>query len=317
MSNTKKRILTGTFILLAVCAFVISRMFTPYAFDLFVGLIAVMGCVEVTRVLERKRMFTNIIFVGSFPAILYIAMSIGIIQQRDWMYFVLYFIIIIFALFIINFLYTFLFTKNTQKEKDKYGVFDKDSVYALKKCMNSTFVMIYPALLFACLFVINHFFDFAFVDLMGLDTNIVIVFFLTFTFAVTMLTDTFAFIVGSICKGPKLCPLISPNKTISGAVGGLVFGATGGLLVYYLFSINNIFSEAIGVFGLDWWKIFIVAIITSIVGQIGDIIASALKRSARVKDYGTIFPGHGGVMDRVDALIFNGLIVLICMFILL
>ena len=55
----------------------------------------------------------------------------------------------------------------------------------------------------------------------------------------------------------------------------------------------------------------------SIIGQVGDIIASALKRSARVKDYGTIFPGHGGVMDRVDGLIFNGLILLVGMFILI
>ena len=152
---------------------------------------------------------------------------------------------------------------------------------------------------------------------MGIDTDIIVVFFITFIFAITMLTDTFAYVVGSICKGPKLCPLISPNKTISGAVGGLVFGASGGLLVYYLFSINNIFNEAISIFALDWWKILIVAVITSIIGQIGDITASALKRSARVKDYGTIFPGHGGVMDRVDGLIFNAFMVLICMFILL
>ena len=70
-------------------------------------------------------------------------------------------------------------------------------------------------------------------------------------------------------------------------------------------------------FDITWWKILIVAVITSVIGQIGDLIASALKRSARVKDYGTIFPGHGGVMDRVDGLIFNSLTVLISMFILL
>ena len=142
-------------------------------------------------------------------------------------------------------------------------------------------------------------------------------FLLSFVFAVTMLTDTFALVVGMLCKGPKLCPLISPNKTISGAVGGFVFGSLGGLLVYYLFSLNTIFSEAITLFGLSWWKILIVAMITSIIGQIGDLIASALKRSARVKDYGTIFPGHGGVMDRVDGLIFNATTILICMIIIL
>lgn len=313
----KKRILTGSLILLVAAIFLITRVYTPYAFDVFAGLLAIMGCVEVARVLERKRMFTNIIFVGSFPAILYVAMQLGIILERDWMYFALYFIIVIFALFIINFLYTFLCTGITQKEKDKYGVFDKDSVYAVKKSMNSSFIMVYPALLFASLFVVNHFFDFAFAPEVTFNTNIVVVFFLVFIFAVTMLTDTFALVVGMLCKGPKLCPLISPNKTISGAIGGFVFGSLGGLLVYYLFSLNNIFSEAIVLFDLNWWKILLVAGITSIIGQIGDLVASALKRSARVKDYGTIFPGHGGVMDRVDGLIFNSFVVLISMFILL
>ena len=62
-------------------------------------MLAVMGCVEISRVLERKKVYTNIIFIGSFPAILYIAMSIGIINERDWTYFLAYFIIIIVALF--------------------------------------------------------------------------------------------------------------------------------------------------------------------------------------------------------------------------
>lgn len=313
----KKRIFTGTMILLVVAIFLISRMFTPYAFDIFAGLLAIMGCVEVARVLERKRMFTNIIFVGSFPAILYVAMQLGIIMQRDWVYLLLYLLIVLVALFIINYLFTFLCTGITRKEKDKYGVFDKDSVYALKKSMNSTFVMIYPAMLFACLFIINHFFDFSFTTTIELDTNIIIVFYLVLLFAVTMMTDTFALVVGMLVKGPKLCPLISPNKTISGAIGGLVFGSASGLLVYYLFSNNIIFSKASILFGLDWWKILIVSIVASIIGQIGDLIASALKRSARVKDYGTIFPGHGGVMDRVDGLIFNALTIVISMFIML
>lgn len=313
----KKRILTGALMLAVVAIFLISRVYTAYAFDIFVGLLAVMGCVEVSRVLERKRMFTNIIFVGSFPAILYIAMSIGIINKRDWMYFILYFMIIMIILFVINFLYTYLFSKNTQKEKDKYGVFDKDSVYAVKKSMNSAFVMVYPTLLFVSLFVMNHFFDFAFTANPAFDSSIVIIFYLVFLFAVTMLTDTFALVVGMLCKGPKLCPLISPNKTISGAIGGFVFGSLGGLLVYYLFSFNNIFSEAIKLFDLAWWQFLLVAMVTSIIGQIGDLIASALKRSARVKDYGTIFPGHGGVMDRVDGLIFNSLAILVSMFIML
>ena len=78
-----------------------------------------------------------------------------------------------------------------------------------------------------------------------------------------------------------------------------------------------LFKDAINLFNLEIWQFAIIGAITSIVGQAGDLVASALKRSARLKDYGTIFPGHGGVMDRVDGLIFNSAVVLICMFIVL
>ena len=313
----KKRLLTGAIIVLVTALFVVTRLYTPYAFDLFVGLLAVMGCVEVSRVLERKRMFTNIIFVGSFPAVFYIAMQIGLLNNRPWYFYIFYFIAIILILFVVNYLFTFAFKKNTNKEREKYGIVVSNNKFALQKCMNSTFVMIYPALLFSCLFIINHFFDFAFVGSSIENSSLIVVFFLILIFAITMVTDSMALVVGMTVKGPKLCPLISPNKTISGAVGGLVFGAGAGVLTYYLFTLNTMFNASMATLGITWWAILIVSVITSIIGQIGDLVASALKRSARVKDYGTIFPGHGGVMDRVDGLIFNALSILIAMFILI
>ncbi|MBE5735816.1 MAG: hypothetical protein E7356_00435 [Clostridiales bacterium] len=315
----KKRLITGSIILLVTALFLFTTRFTPYAFDVFVGVIAVMGCVEVSRVLERKKIYTNIIFIGCFPAVLYVAMSIGIINERGWTHYIAYFLIALLALALINFLYTVIFRKITLKEMNKYSVSDMSvTKFAATKCLNSAFVMIYPALLFTALFVINHFYDFAFVDKTGLaDTNLIVVFFLVYTYVVTMVTDSMAYVVGSYFKGPKLCPLISPNKTISGAVGGLTFGAFGGLVTYWIFGANKVFKEMMEYLEISWWKILIIGLIVSVIGQIGDIVASALKRSARVKDYGTIFPGHGGVMDRVDALIFNAVAVLIVMFIVL
>ena len=99
MDVKKIAIIAVVVILIVAALFLFTTRYTPYAFDVFIGMLSVMGCVEVSRVLERKRMFTNIIFIGSFPAILYVAMSIGIIAQREWIYFVLYFIIVVFALF--------------------------------------------------------------------------------------------------------------------------------------------------------------------------------------------------------------------------
>lgn len=313
----KQRIITGGAILAVEAIFIASRLVTPYAMDLFIGLLAIMGCVEVARVLERKRMFTNILIIGSFPAIMYIAMEIGIISEASPIRYVVYFLVIIFALFLINYCSTLIFKSATEKEKDKYGVFVSDSKYGFQKAMNSTFVMIYPLLLFCSLFVMNHFFEFSFIDASELgDTTILVIFFIVFTFVVTMMTDTFALLVGMTIKGSKLAPHISPNKTISGAVGGFVFGSASAMLVYYLFTLNTVFSDAMTVLGLNIWTFLIIGMACSFICQCGDLVASALKRSARVKDYGTIFPGHGGVMDRVDGLIFSAFVVLVSMFIL-
>lgn len=313
----KQRIITGGAILAVEAIFIASRLATPYAMDLFIGLLAIMGCVEVARVLERKRMFTNILIIGSFPAIMYIAMEIGIISEASTLRYIVYFLVIIFALFLINFCSTLIFKSATEKEKDKYGVFVSDSKYGFQKAMNSTFVMIYPLLLFCSLFVMNHFFEFSFIDASELgDTTIIVIFLLVFTFVVTMMTDTFALLVGMTIKGPKLAPHISPNKTISGAVGGFVFGSASAMLVYYLFTLNTVFSDAMEILGLNIWTFLIIGMACSFICQCGDLVASALKRSARVKDYGTIFPGHGGVMDRVDGLIFSAFVVLVSMFIL-
>lgn len=315
----KKRVMTGAVITIVTAIFLATVRFTPYAFDLFVGVLAIMGCVEICRTMERKKQYTNIIFIGSFPAILYIAMSVGIINERPWYYFLLYFVVIIIALFVINFLYTIIFKKQTRIEKKKYDIADMPNTsYAFEKCMNSTFVMIYPTLLFASFFLINHFFEFSFVDATGLaDSNLIIIFFLVYTFAVTMITDSMAMITGSLIGGPKLCPLISPKKTISGAIGGLIFGAVAGVVTFFLFTMNTVFKEMMIFMDISWWQLFVIGFVVSAIGQVGDIVASALKRSARVKDYGTIFPGHGGVMDRVDGLIFNAFAVLVCMFILI
>ena len=92
-------------------------------------------------------------------------------------------------------------------------------------------------------------------------------------------------------KGPKLWPAISPNKTVSGALGG-VFG---GLLLGLVFAL--ITGHPVG----PW---MLLAVILSVFGQFGDFVESGLKRALNVKDSGKILPGHGGVLDRFDSLMF-------------
>lgn len=112
-----------------------------------------------------------------------------------------------------------------------------------------------------------------------------------FLFAVVWTTDTLAYFVGRSVGGPKLAPSISPGKTRSGALGGLLGGLIAGLLVVYATGAGSY-----AVLGP-------VAVLLSIVSQAGDLFESWAKRRNGKKDSGSLIPGHGGVMDRVDGLV--------------
>lgn len=112
-----------------------------------------------------------------------------------------------------------------------------------------------------------------------------------FLFAVVWATDIAAFFIGRSLGGPRLAPAISPGKTWSGAVGGALGGVAAGFVV----------ARFGGSLPLLWAGS--VALVLSAVSQAGDLFESALKRRHGVKDSGTLIPGHGGVMDRVDGLV--------------
>ncbi|MEE0970586.1 MAG: phosphatidate cytidylyltransferase [Clostridia bacterium] len=110
------------------------------------------------------------------------------------------------------------------------------------------------------------------------------------------ITDIFAYFCGMAFGKHKLIPEVSPKKTVEGSVGGIVFCALAyviyGLVVANTFNVEmNI--VALGVFG----------VIISIVSQVGDLSASLIKREYGVKDYGSLFPGHGGILDRFDSVL--------------
>jgi|TARA_Y100000389_G_scaffold173517_2_gene182764 phosphatidate cytidylyltransferase len=102
-------------------------------------------------------------------------------------------------------------------------------------------------------------------------------------------SDIGGFIAGKILKGPKLTK-ISPNKTISGFIGALIF--TSITISTIMFYLTNDFN----------YKILVISIVTSLSCQAGDLFISFLKRKAKVKDTGNLLPGHGGVLDRLDGI---------------
>ena len=108
----------------------------------------------------------------------------------------------------------------------------------------------------------------------------------------TWINDSFAFFSGKLLGRHKLAPTISPNKTWEGFVGGMVASALFG----YIFALYM---------GLNPYKLALFGIVLSISGTMGDLAESVIKREAGVKDSGTFIPGHGGILDRVDAFIIN------------
>jgi phosphatidate cytidylyltransferase len=112
------------------------------------------------------------------------------------------------------------------------------------------------------------------------------------------LTDTFAYLSGRYFGKHKLCPRISPKKTIEGSIGGFV-GSCAGMLIYggvlqFFYSLDVNYPYLLGL-----------GLVCSFVAQFGDLAASCIKRQYGIKDYGNIMPGHGGITDRFDSVIFT------------
>jgi phosphatidate cytidylyltransferase len=135
------------------------------------------------------------------------------------------------------------------------------------------------------------------VALRGLDSGRNWVFFALF---ITWASDTTAFFIGRRFGRHKLAPNISPGKTWEGTIGGIV----GAIIMSILFFTSTPFHLP-----LVYWQAIVLSILVSIFGQVGDLVESLLKRNMGVKDSGRLLPGHGGILDRLDSIIFAGIVV--------
>ena len=117
---------------------------------------------------------------------------------------------------------------------------------------------------------------------------------LVYLFLITVITDTYAYITGCLIGRHKLLKEISPNKTWEGLIGGTIFGVIIASTYYY-----NVINPEISIYIL-----ILVTLFLSIIGQFGDLCFSAIKRYYGVKDFSNIMPGHGGILDRFDSIIF-------------
>ncbi len=265
-----KRTLTGALLILILLLGFFLRTFDYRFLDIIVFSVAIMASVEFNGALKDRTSKTQKILSVIFSATA-----------------------VIVAVFFKKTLFTYVCVYTACALL--YSALSEESK-SVEKMAHFVFSLFYPTIPLLFISLINQAGNFS---LYALVTMMV----------TTVSTDTFAYLVGSKLKGKKLCENISPNKTVSGAIGGLIGGIISGVLVYYIFiwsgaSPFNVENE-IGVI------LFIISssALFSIVTQVGDLFESSIKRGLNVKDMGSLLPGHGGILDRVDGLMFNAMAV--------
>ena len=231
-------------------------------FDLFILIMAVVSTYEYERAFSDKLLKTEKVIIFIYPFAVYISYCF---KGLGW------------AFGAMLFLFLLLLAQL---------VFEYDKI-SLESIGISLFTMIYPSTILVSLLVINRY--------PTLEPLLMV-------FAITPCADTFAYFVGSIVKGKKLCPNISPNKTVSGFIGGLFGGMIASLLVYFIFTekgaiFNSVFLEVLLFAGAG--------IACALLTAYGDLVESVIKRKLGIKDMGKILPGHGGMSDRIDGLTFD------------
>ena len=310
-----KRLLTGLVIMALTVGFFALRYVSPYIFDAYVMAIAVLATFEVAKAYQKNNRKNDLCYILCFPVLSYIALILCTSYNLS----ILIYYTIIVALMAVLFILTMvinLFLKNkNNKEMIEVNYVGKLSSYVARKSFLNLFLMFYPAFILVQMFVLNHLSGF--INYSAIVGKNIEVFALIMAFVTTIVTDTGAYLFGNGIKGVKLCPNISPKKTISGAIGGFIMSITFSVVLYLVFSAMG-YATIFEAYKLGILNFVVYGAVASLFTQMGDIFASLVKRKNDIKDYGNILPGHGGVMDRVDGLSINIVSTLLfCLFIFL
>ena len=229
-------------------------------FAVLLSLLAILGLYELLHMRETKKKFPFLMKVFAYILVLFFSLnnftSIDFTYNID--YRVMSFIIFVFLL-------PMVFINNSKK----YNI--NDALF----------------LIGSTLFI-------------GLSFNLLIItrnydiLYIVYLLIITILTDTFALFTGRLIGKHKMAPIISPNKTYEGFIGGMIAGLVTAVVFYHV-AINPSLPLAI---------LVLITIALSVVGQLGDLVFSAIKRYYGEKDFSDLIPGHGGILDRFDSLIF-------------
>lgn len=265
----KKRIITG---IVALCVFAPVCIFSGTWFlGVAFGIISLVGTFEMAKCLGFHKNFALSIpmYIASLvlPIQRWIIHYNGISKPNSEFLFIA--MTIAFVLLIYSLAYV-MFSKN------KIKIADVMTFYALS------------------VYVIGCFSSVVMIRFTGDNEFGKYMFFIIFISA--WVCDTFAYFTGRFLGKHKLIPDISPKKTIEGAIGGIIFTLLALIGYWAIIKFTPLNYD-----GIKIWHICILGVLLPIVSQIGDLLASSIKRQYGIKDFGNVFPGHGGVLDRFDS----------------
>ena len=274
MSSGLKRLITGALLagIMAVFLLVLRPIFVQ-AMDIIAMIFLVAGGLEMRRALKA----------GGHQVMLVPLIVFDVVVYPLFWFFHTEGIMLAFALASVVTLVIFTF-KHT---------------YSLHDAGFTVFTLAYPSVFVAMIMAVNLYAG----NLLALFMMIV----------VPLASDACAYFVGSIFGKHKLCPTISPKKSVEGLFGGIAGALIAGAAFLLLFDVFHVFDKTpnVGLTHLSthlWVSILLYALLSVLCmlsGMVGDLVASWIKRQVGIKDYGRIFPGHGGVMDRMDSVIFS------------
>jgi len=259
----KTRLLSSIVLVIIIVACLLLGGPTLYIFDLLISIIAYLELTKCMGVRGDQQKPCLLEIIGAFNVCLY--------------YLVLYFsnnqesVMFVFSITILTILVIYVFT------------FPK---YEAKQVLACGFSFFYAPFMLSYLYLTR--------ELEGIGKYAVWLIFIS-----SWICDTCAYIFGMLLGRHKLCPKLSPKKSIEGAIGGVFGSAVVGCIYAYILLRMGVVDDK------TLWVFPVISSIGACVSQVGDLSASALKRNFGIKDYGKLIPGHGGIMDRFDSVIFT------------
>lgn len=257
----KTRVISGIVIAIGLAAVLISGGYFLAGVLFAVSLVSYNELTKATGVHDSEKKYNPLEICGYISIVVH---YLQMIVLRDYRY---YIFSLMFAFFLIMACYVLTFPRFTST-----------------KAMSAFFSFVYAPVNMSFVFLLRIRSDYGWI--------------FAWVPFIAWVSDTCAYFTGRAFGKHKLAPVLSPKKTIEGAVGGVLGSVIVGFVIGYVVYIQKIHDIKFLV------VMIIITFVGSIIGQLGDLLASGIKRDHNIKDYGNVIPGHGGIMDRFDSVIF-------------